>query len=604
MSKFTEQVHISINTFSKNIVYYDLEISQKMADHHYFSFVWQYTGKTIIDPADQAAAISRHLGSEVIFTFLVKGIRVMTKGFINQLDSIDLHGSPAGLHVKGVSHTIVLDDNEKSRVFEEKNLKEIGLDVFAEESSGEFYQMDAILPTYTKRFDCKIQYNETNWNFMKRLSARYGQWFYFDGMRMQFGQIKTSKVELINYSSLHNFTIQANLFSHKSSFGGYDYNNALGIRNSEEKTPTGSQDRFTKAVGISQGNIARNNPNIGAYTNNAQNKEEMEQMVKLQTVGKSANSVYYGGTSYLPIGVGQVFTIHNSSVRHDLVAIEVTHISHVNGDYKCKFKAIPSDVGAPHYTDVNAFAAAENQPALVKDNNDPEGMGRVRVEFFWTAGKTRSDWMRVIQQYSGKDGRGIYWRPEIGDEVMVSFEGGNVERPYVSGSHYNGQAKPEFFDPNNDLKGTRTRSGIESLCNDAEGSWKQSTPDGNFLLFDGEGNAVLNIPNNLQINVGQNININAGQNMTADIGRNKIDTIGGNHTETITGSKYISIGIDFMVKVAGSFKEFVKGKIESHTEKERKEIGVKGIDSHSENSIRKHAQKELKNNSGENSSYN
>ena len=47
MGHFSEQVHISIGSFTQNVVYHNLELSQKMADHHHFSFVWQYTCKAI-----------------------------------------------------------------------------------------------------------------------------------------------------------------------------------------------------------------------------------------------------------------------------------------------------------------------------------------------------------------------------------------------------------------------------------------------------------------------------------------------------------------------------------------------------------------------------
>lgn len=78
MSKFSEQVHISISSFTQNVIYYDLQLSQKMADHHHFSFLWQYTGKPIIEPEDQEKAFRNFIGSEVIFTFKVNGIN--TKG--------------------------------------------------------------------------------------------------------------------------------------------------------------------------------------------------------------------------------------------------------------------------------------------------------------------------------------------------------------------------------------------------------------------------------------------------------------------------------------------------------------------------------------------
>ena len=84
----------------------------------------------------------------------------------------------------------------------------------------------------------------------------------------------------------------------------------------------------------------------------------------------------------------------------------------------------------------------ESQPqlAFVVDNFDPEKLGRVRVKFAWQPVDETNDnkddaspWIRVALPFA-TDGGGIKFKLEKGDEVMVNFEGGNVERPYVSGS--------------------------------------------------------------------------------------------------------------------------------------------------------------------------
>ncbi|SNR31439.1 type VI secretion system Vgr family protein [Flavobacterium sp. ov086] len=545
MSKFLEQVHISISSFSQNVIYYDLKLSQKMADHHHFSFVWQYTGKAAINPTDQAAALSKHIGAEVIFTFKVKGIRLMSKGIIKGLQSIDLHGSPAGLHVTGISHTIVLDDMKKSRIFLEKNLQEIALEIFAEESSGEFYQREAILPTFKKSFKYKPQYNETSFDFMKRLSARYGQWFYFDGMRMQFGQTKTSKIKLINGSSLHKFKIEANLISHKTSFGGYDYNNASNIKNALEKTTSGSRDRFAIAVGFNQGSIARKGLSHGAYTNNAQNKDEIDEMVRLQNAGRDANSIFYSGTSYLPIGLGQVFTIQNQTVEHELIAIETIHHSGVNGNYSCEFKAIPADVTAPYYTDVESFKKAENQPAKVIDNNDPEGMGRIKVDFYWAGWSNTSDWMRMIQPHGGA-GKGFYFLPETGEEVQVSFEGCNVDCPYVSGTYYNGQESSGYNTPKNDIKAIHTRSGHIIKFTEDE-SIIITDKSGNEIHLDTTGSNInITAPETMTLNC-KNMNINVSENMNTSVGRNITENAGADISQSSIGMISQIAGADYLL---------------------------------------------------------
>jgi len=599
MAHFSEQVHITISGFTQNIVYYDLKLSQKMMDHHHFSFVWQYTGSPIIKPEDQAAAVRKYEGCEVIFTFKsINGISVMSKGIITKLKSVDVNGSPVGLHVKGVSHTILLDEMKKSRTFLDRSLKEMALEIFAQETAGEFYQRDSIEPTFTKYFNYKTQYNETSFEFLKRLSRRYGQWFYFDGMRMQFGQIKTSKVKLINKASLHEFGIETNLVSHKTSFAGYDHNNATNIRNSEATTAMGSKDSFSKLIRGVQASVTQPNSNIAAYTNQAKDTAEITEMVKLQTAGKDANSVFYTGLSYLPIGVGQVFRIQNETVEHELIAIEVVHYSEVHGNYTCRFKAIPADVAAPHYTNVEKFRKAKSQSAKVYDNNDPEEMGRVRVEFYWGAGSTKSEWMRVTQQYAG-EGTGSYARPEIDDEVLIDFEGGNVDCPYVSGSHYNGKAKPEFFDPKNSIKGWKWKFGQLFKFIEKVGIWL-SDPSGNKIHLD-EENKNINVTTpetftvrakNIVFEATESITYNAGTHISENAVTNKSTSVGMLHTTIVGG--------DSILSVKGSFSEHIEGDLNSHTEQERQEVANKDYNMHSsEDNVNVKSAKNIQNHSGE-----
>ncbi|MFZ0598621.1 MAG: phage baseplate assembly protein V [Flavobacterium sp.] len=599
MSKFSEQVHITIDGFTQTVIYYDLELSQVMMDHHHFSFVWQYTGQAVIKPADQAKALRTYKGMEVIFTFksLNGGIRLMSKGFITGLKSIYIHGTPVGLHVKGTSHTNLLDDLAKSRIFLDRSLEEIAVKIFSEETAGEFYQIDAIKPTNTKYFDYKPQYNETSFNFLKRLSARHAQWFYFDGMRIQFGQLKTSKVKLINGSSLHEFGIETNLISHKASFTGYDYNDNSQIRASQLKTNSGSSDSFSRVALDRQSSVSQPNLSVAAYTNQVKNADEILEMAKLKTAGRDANSVFYTGVSYLPIGVGQVFTIQNQTVEHELIAIEVIHQSEVHGNYTCKFRAIPADVAAPHYTNVKAFASAGSQSARVIDNNDPEKMGRLKVAFYWTGGDNESEWMRMTQQYSG-DGRGVYCLPEIGDEVLVDFEGGNIDRPYVSASHYNGKAKPEFFDPQNMIKGFKFRFGQLLKFVEKTGIWL-SDPSGNELHLD-EESKNMNLTStetitfnckNFIVNASEGITYNAGTHIAETAILNKTTNIGGGLNTSVTGSNSL--------KVDGDFYEQIDGNFHSHTEKDRNEIGQNGVVTSSENDLKNHSKNIIQHNSGE-----
>jgi phage protein D len=83
---------------------------------------------------------------------------------------------------------------------------------------------------------------------------------------------------------------------------------------------------------------------------------------------------------------------------------------------------------------------------LVSDADDPEHLGRVTLIFPWLSADYVSDWARTVQAGAGRD-RGAMIVPEVGDEVLVLFEQGDIRRPYVVGGLYNGIDSPPAGDP-------------------------------------------------------------------------------------------------------------------------------------------------------------
>jgi phage protein D len=79
--------------------------------------------------------------------------------------------------------------------------------------------------------------------------------------------------------------------------------------------------------------------------------------------------------------------------------------------------------------------------AQVTNTNDPDGLGRVKLKFPSLGNDVESWWARIASPSAGKD-RGVLMMPLPNDEVLVAFEHGDVRRPYVIGSLWNGQAKP------------------------------------------------------------------------------------------------------------------------------------------------------------------
>jgi phage baseplate assembly protein V len=107
---------------------------------------------------------------------------------------------------------------------------------------------------------------------------------------------------------------------------------------------------------------------------------------------------------------------------------------------------------------------------IVTNNQDPENMHRVKVRFPWLSQDVESNWTRVATSMAG-NGRGVYFLPEVDDEVLVAFEHGRVDHPYVLGCLWNGRDTPpeNNNDGENNHRTIKSRSGHVVRLNDAAG---------------------------------------------------------------------------------------------------------------------------------------
>jgi uncharacterized protein involved in type VI secretion and phage assembly len=77
---------------------------------------------------------------------------------------------------------------------------------------------------------------------------------------------------------------------------------------------------------------------------------------------------------------------------------------------------------------------------IVTNNKDDESGGRVKVKFPWL-GEQESHWARLATPMAGA-GRGFYFLPEVGDEVLVGLDHGDINHAYVIGALWNGREQP------------------------------------------------------------------------------------------------------------------------------------------------------------------
>jgi len=112
------------------------------------------------------------------------------------------------------------------------------------------------------------------------------------------------------------------------------------------------------------------------------------------------------------------------------------------------------------------------------------------VQFFWQQQSDMSPWLRQASPAAG-GGTGFHFVPEVGEEVVIGFEGGNAEMPFVLGSKFNGKSKSGYGDPQNNVKAIKTRSGNTIALDDASGSITVTDKNGSQMMMDGSGNITV-----------------------------------------------------------------------------------------------------------------
>lgn len=209
--------------------------------------------------------------------------------------------------------------------------------------------------------------------------------------------------------------------------------------------------------------------------------------------------------------------------------------------------------------------------AIVRDIRDPDGLGRVKVDFPWridsgagvsvTDGDDRahSYWARIATLFAGA-GRGSFFIPEVGDEVLVAFEHGDPGRPIVIGSLWNSEdTPPESMDGEgkNHVRAIHSRSGhIVRLVDDTENQAAKVeiiSQGGHKLTLDDEGGQGKI---ELKTAGGHTLTFDdaGGKASLADSGGNKLefDANSGALKVQVSGNADQQVGGNLSISVSGS----------------------------------------------------
>jgi phage-related baseplate assembly protein len=529
----------------------------------------------------QNITIHFHQYGSVIYTF---------RGIIAHICNKKNQGGGYGkLHISGYAPSIVLDGGKTCQSYENKTLPEI-----IKEASEEYPQESQIhiegLINNEEKIPYTVQYNESDYQFIQRLAKRYGEFFYYNGTQFIFGSRAQKTITLYEGGDLREVEFELLLKPQKFNYLSYNSQMTRTEVKGSEQTETQYKEnpfQFT-AIKASEKVFAKTTDQTygalpdefrGDYLKDAVQREKESREQLMQVRGRSRNPHVHIGCFVKLIDI-------NGLPMETYRVIDVTHYQG-EGIYYNEFVAIP-DVFVAYYYDEQALPKAEQQPARVIDNNDPEGWGRVRVQFIWQEKhQTKTPWIRVVQPHTGAD-KGFYFIPEIGEEVWVDFEDQNAERPFVVGSNYNGKEFSKYHTAGNDKKVIHTRSGTKIILNDGEGSVFIEDPSGNTYLMDGQGNINVSAPKNISFSAGENVNIKAGTNCIMEIGNDLFTTVQNNHklevlndydfssnnySQEIKGDKGVEISGKLLESTAETFHQAREGNVTIHSAQVAKLLG-------------------------------
>lgn len=495
-------------------------------------------------------------------------------GVITQAETARNDNYAGNIILTGYSPTILMENGVHFKTWEEANIKKMANHVIGHFRSN--LLKANISPVKADNIPYMAQYRETAWQFLCRLCAAYGEWLFYDGTELYIGPPRAPKKELEFGVNLTDFNIALQVRPVHFEARALDYlKKDVYVSSPSQVDSKAGLNKMGKDL------LEKSEKFYGAKPRQwasifVKDKRQLDDLATMQAAIQSSNMVrFHGAGDSLGLHIGGFVNVKGSAVYSndaealgDYQIIAIHHHCDGQENYSNSFTAIPASVKVPP---VNSFEAprCESQSGVVVDNKDPEKMGRIRVRFHWMPDTDRTPWVRMATMHAGK-GRGSYFLPEVGDEVMVGFEGGDPNHPFVIGTLYNGIDKAEtFYNQDNDVKAIQTRSGNKIIMNDKEGSIFVEDKDGNSLKMDGEGNikvlanksieltcgeAKIEMREDGTINItGKQITVNAQEKATM-VSKQASFTADGNGGEAAMAGMKANVSGSTEAKVAGGAK--------------------------------------------------
>ena len=532
------QVHATVSIDGENRNYTRISLVQKFGQHHYFDIevlcsplvkenVWHHEREEMIALQGKTVVIRmKHefSGDESIF-----------KGIITSIGMDGDKGVSGTLHYRGYSTTILLESGRTMDSFTDATLGEIVSEVVEKYGNGISIVNN---PAFKSRIPYVQMQEESAYEFLRRLAWQYGEWFYYNGQVLYFGNPYKEKDENLVYDidmdSMHFSSCVAPFH-----FSRHDYlsDSHMDMFGDDSEAVRGINTYLANAMKTSEG-MFRSQTTMYSHTA-AGHPLDIEHFTAVEKGRNVASLVWMtGNTKTCRVRIGEPVVVQippNMCKRRDMGRyriVELTHRIEVSGGYANSFKGIPASMEYIPTEDVR-MPVAHAMLAEVTDNADPENLGRVQVQFAWQKSRNKTtNWIRVRSLDAGSSetvskNRGFVFVPEIGDQVMVDFELGDPCRPYVSGSMFH-KNNGEGGNADNHIKTIVTRSGHTLEFNDDEdGQWGITITDkeNNIIRLDTKNKAISISSQEKIIIESKDIVVSANNNL--ELLASKVTTIQG-----------------------------------------------------------------------------
>ncbi|MCY6320798.1 phage baseplate assembly protein V [Bacteroides uniformis] len=487
-ASFLNLVATKVTVKGEEQKFVSLHLRQGFNRHHTFTVVvnylspnntFQQTPEKFIDYIGETASIS--------FVHRQTGESYDFEGIITQVEMVGSMGETGGVAIHGTSPTILYENNRTLDSWMDQSLSTI-----IKEATQEYGKVNLVAnPKYATPIPYMAQYNESVFDFMNRLSALYGEWFYYDGTKVYFGKPDRDNTEKIVYDmDLEEVRLVANLVPGKSA--RYDY---VAQENKQHNAdtpakPDGMNDLQSIAHSCSE--KAYTAKTTSAADPHVTDKAELDEQMRIVKNASGANLLNIKGIGKTcRIRIGEIIDVSfpDRMKLPPLGKFRIVGIEHEvrrDGHYSNSFVGVPDGTVHIPVPDVKRPLALP-ELATVKENNDDKGQGRVKVAFDWQKNGKTTNWIRVQTPNAGVSGavpknRGWVFVPEVGDQVMVSYEHGNPDRPYVTGSVFH-SGSGKGGDKDNKVKSIITRSGNAIVFDDETGSIVITDQTGKQLIM-------------------------------------------------------------------------------------------------------------------------